>query len=41
LLILDRTRKRAPNLRLTDRVVAGVCALLMRVRRGWSVPRSL
>src|SRR5262249_2167934 len=26
LLILDRTRKRAPNLRLTDRVVAGVCA---------------
>ena len=30
LLILDRTRKRAPNLRLTDRVVAGVCTLLMR-----------
>src|SRR5499426_4644015 len=30
LLILNRTRKRAPNLRLTDRVVAGVCALLMR-----------
>src|SRR5262245_51624214 len=28
LLILNRTRKRAPNLRLTDRVVAGVCALL-------------
>ena len=33
LLILNRTRKRAPNLRLTDRVVAGVCALLMRPRR--------
>ena len=30
LLILNRTRKRAPNLRLTDRVVAGVCALLVR-----------
>src|SRR5262244_1168353 len=33
LLILDRTRKRAPNLRLTDRVVAGVCALLIRPTR--------
>jgi transposase InsO family protein len=33
LLILNRTRKRAPNLRLSDRVVAGVCALLMRPRR--------
>jgi putative transposase len=33
LLILDRSRKRAPNLRLSDRVVAGVCALLMRPRR--------
>src|SRR6266540_7091426 len=33
LLILDRSRKRAPNLRLSDRVVAGVCALLMRSRR--------
>ena len=30
LLILNRTRKRAPNLRLTDRVVAGVCALPVR-----------
>jgi hypothetical protein len=27
MLILNRARKRAPNLRLTDRVVAGVCAL--------------
>jgi putative transposase len=33
LLILNRTRKRAPNLRLTDRVIAGVCAFLMRPRR--------
>jgi putative transposase len=33
LLILSRTRKRAPNLRLADRVVAGVCALLMRPTR--------
>jgi len=33
LLILNRTRKRAPNLRLTDRVVAAVCALLMRPGR--------
>lgn len=33
LLILNRPRKRAPNLRLTDRVVTGVCALLMRPTR--------
>jgi putative transposase len=33
LLILNRTRKRAPNLRLTDRVVVGVGALLMRPTR--------
>jgi putative transposase len=33
LLILNRTRKRAPNLRLTDRVVAGVCTLPMRLTR--------
>jgi len=33
LLILNRTRKRAPNLRRTDRVVAGVCSLLMRPTR--------
>ena len=33
LLILNRTRKRAPNLRLTDRVVAGMCALLVRPSR--------
>src|SRR5262245_33834228 len=33
LLILNRSRTRAPNLRLTDRVVAGVCALLVRPSR--------
>jgi putative transposase len=33
LLILNRSRKRAPRLRLGDRVVAGICALLMRPRR--------
>src|SRR5260370_27928297 len=30
LLILNRARRRSPNLRLADRVVAGVCTLLMR-----------
>src|ERR1700674_1620752 len=33
LVILNRSRKRSPNLRLSDRMVAGVCALLMRPRR--------
>jgi hypothetical protein len=33
LLILNRSRNRSPNLRLSDRVVAGVCALVMRPRR--------
>ena len=28
LLILNRSRKRSPNLRVADRLVAGVCALL-------------
>src|SRR5216684_3544911 len=30
LLILNRSRKRSPNLRVSDRMVAGLCALLMR-----------
>src|SRR5260370_5058667 len=30
LLILNRARRRSPNLRLADRVVAGVCGLLLR-----------
>src|SRR6516225_10509466 len=33
LLILNRSRRRAPNLRLADRIVAGVCALMMRPSR--------
>jgi transposase InsO family protein len=30
LLILNRGRKRAPNLRVSDRIIAGLCALFMR-----------
>jgi hypothetical protein len=30
LLILNRSRKRSPHLRLSDRILAAVCALLMR-----------
>src|SRR5262249_19645563 len=33
LLILNRSRKRAPNLRALDRIIAGLCALLMRPAR--------
>src|SRR5882724_12719839 len=33
LLILNRSRQRAPHLRLSDRLVAGGCALLMRPSR--------
>src|ERR1019366_4127591 len=33
LLILNRSRHRSPNLCLADRIVAGVCALLMRPGR--------
>src|ERR1700682_3118762 len=33
LLILNRSRRRSPNLRLADRVVAGVCTLFMRPDR--------
>src|SRR5712692_5286160 len=33
LLILNRSRRRSPNLRLADRMVAGVCALLIRPSR--------
>jgi putative transposase len=33
LIILNRSRQRAPNLRPADRIVAGVCALLMRPSR--------
>jgi len=33
LLTLNRSRKRSPNLRLADRIVAGVCALFIRPSR--------
>ena len=33
LLILSRSRKRAPPLCLSDRTIAGLCALLIRPRR--------
>ena len=33
LLILNRSRKHAPNLRLADRLVAGVCTLFIRPTR--------
>lgn len=33
LLILNRSRTKAPNLRLFDRVIAGLCADLMRRAR--------
>ena len=33
LLILNRSRKRSPRLRVSDRIIAGCCALLMRPRR--------
>src|SRR5262245_44260481 len=33
LLILNRSRKRSPKLRVSDRIGAGLCALIMRPRR--------
>ena len=33
ILILNRGRKRAPNLRPTDRIIAGLCTLLTRPAR--------
>jgi putative transposase len=33
LLILNRSRKRALNLRVSDRIIAGLCTLLMRPAR--------
>src|SRR5438132_11024277 len=33
LLILNRSRQRSPNLRASDRLVAGLCALLVRSSR--------
>jgi putative transposase len=38
-LILNRGRKRAPNLRASDRIIAGLCTILMRPTRvlRWAV----
>ena len=33
LLIVNRSRERAPNLRTSDRIIAGLCAILMRPDR--------
>jgi putative transposase len=33
LMILNRSRKRAPNLRVLDRIITGLCSLLMRPAR--------
>src|SRR6266571_7447503 len=33
LRILNRGRKRAPNLRVSDRIIAGLCTLFMRPAR--------
>src|SRR5215471_6514910 len=33
ILLLNRSRKRAPNLRVSDRLIAGFCTLLMRPSR--------
>ena len=33
LLILNRGRKRAPNLRASDRIIAGLCTLFLRPAR--------
>ena len=33
LLILNRGRKRAPNLRIADRIIAGLCTLFLRPAR--------
>ena len=33
ILILNRSRKRAPNLRVSDRIIAGLCTLLVRPSR--------
>jgi hypothetical protein len=34
ILLLNRRRKRAPNLRVSDRIIAGLCTLLLHPSRG-------
>jgi hypothetical protein len=38
LLILNRARKRAPNLRATDRIIAGLCTLFIRPAVSFALP---
>src|SRR5215475_10090436 len=40
LLILNRSRKRAPNLRVSDRMIAGLCTLHPAPNRQDPTPRS-
>ena len=40
LLILNRSRKRAPNLRATERIIAGLCALFINPARVLRLPSS-
>jgi hypothetical protein len=40
LLVLNRGRKRAPNLRAADRIMAGLCTLFMRCWRKWRIRRE-
>ena len=40
-LILNRGRKRAPNLRSSDRIIAGLCTLMMRAGARFAVRRRL
>jgi hypothetical protein len=40
LVILNRSRTRAPTLRFTDRVIAGLCALFIRPARLIETPSS-
>ena len=40
-VILNRGRKRAPNLRASDRIIIGLCTLLMRPVSGFAFRRRL
>jgi hypothetical protein len=40
LLILSRSCRRAPNLRILDRLIAGFCSLWIRPEKAWSRLRS-
>src|SRR5215831_6291923 len=40
-LILNRGRKRAPNLQSSDRIIAGLCTLMMRPGACFAIGRRL